>query len=77
VFEVFKRPRHSAKIDLASVRDTLLYIESDLSQAPQMHRLRNAVRSALQEIERLQPAEVEIAEPKFAAAHFVPAQFES
>ncbi len=77
MFEVFNRPRRAVSIDLASVRDTLLYIESDLSQAPELHRLAVAVRSALSEITRLEQAGTEIAQPEFVSAHFLPAQLRS
>ena len=77
MFEVFNRPRRSVSIDLASVRDTLRYIESDLNQAPELIRLATAVRSALSEIERLEQADTEIARPEFISARFLPAQLRS
>lgn len=77
MFEVFNRPRRAVSIDLASVRDTLLYIESDLNEAPELHRLAVAVRSALSEIERLEQTDTEIAQPDFVSARFLPAQLRS
>jgi hypothetical protein len=76
VFENSKRQRRAVQIDLASVRDTLLYIESDLGQSPQLHRLAVAVRSALSEIDRLEQADLDIAKPDFAASRFLPASVE-
>ena len=42
MFDKFKRSPLRQRIDLASVRDTLLYIESDLNEAPELHRLADA-----------------------------------
>jgi hypothetical protein len=72
VFESFKRPRRSTAIDLASVRDTLLYIESDLNHAPELQRLAIAVRGALTEIDRLERADTKIVRPDFTSAQFLP-----
>jgi hypothetical protein len=72
VFESFKEPRRSIAIDLASVRDTLLYIESDLNRAPELQRLAIAVRGALTEIDRLERGDTDIAKPDFSAARFLP-----
>ena len=72
---MFKVPavrRPAIKIDLGSVRDTLSYIESDLSQAPELQRLALAVRSALTEIRRLEQSDIEFAKPDFSGARFVP-----
>lgn len=72
MFESSKRPRRSVAIDLASVRDTLLYIESDLNHAPELQRLAIAVRGALTEINRLEQSDTGITKPDFTAARFLP-----
>ena len=74
MLEIIIPPDRATRIDLASVRDTLLYIESDLNHAPALSRLAVAIRSALSEIERLQDA-AEIQPPAVSAARFLPAQF--
>lgn len=76
---MFKGPavqRSAIKIDLASVRDTLTYIESDLNQSPELQRLAVAVRSALTEIKRLEQSDLEFAKPDFAASRFVAARLD-
>ena len=45
VFDVFHRHRQTVHIDLATVRDTLLYIESDLTRSPELDRLAGELRS--------------------------------
>jgi hypothetical protein len=71
VFKVSKAPRRTVTIDLASVRDTLLYIESDLHQSPRFDHLAAAIRSALVEIERLEP-DGKIERPEITAGRFLP-----
>lgn len=48
------RRRNVPAIDLAAIRDTLLYIESDVAGAAGFERLAKAVQSTLAEIERLE-----------------------
>ncbi len=71
-------PRQRANIDLASVRDTLLYIDSDLRMSPAHTRLSAAIKTALAEIERLDEsgdaANAGAAEPRFTGARFLPAR---
>ncbi len=74
MLDVLIPQRHAVAIDLASVRDTLLYIESDLGQSPDLNQLASAIRSALCEIDRLQNA-AEVQGPDFGGARFLPAQF--
>jgi hypothetical protein len=77
VFEISKRQRRTVQVDLASVRETLLYIESDLGRSPQLNRLAATIRSALAEIERLEQADFELTKPEFATARFLPANFDN
>jgi hypothetical protein len=70
----FNSSRRAVTIDLASVRDTLLYIESDLNQSPELYRLGAAIRKALAEIDALEETETEDDKPTFLSAKFLPAQ---
>lgn len=76
MFGVFRRsPPQSdraQRIDLASVRDTLAYIESDLDHAPELHRVADAVRAALAEIDRIELANGAATPAEITAAQFVP-----
>lgn len=74
MFQAFNRPRRQVQIDLSSVRDTLLYIESDLKRSSDMTRLAAAIRSALTEIDRLEGSDLEIDKPEFTSARFLPAR---
>jgi hypothetical protein len=74
VFDKFKRQRPQQRLDLASVRDTLLYIESDLAAAPELTRLTDAIHSALAEIDRLELSNASFDLPEITAARFVPAR---
>lgn len=76
MFGVFKKlPPHSARvqrIDLASVRDTLAYIESDLDTAPELQRVADAVRAALAEIDRIELANGAVSPAEITASRFLP-----
>ena len=78
MFEVFQRPRLAGKyagIDIATVRDTLLYIESDLARSPDHERLAAVIRQALAEIDRLESSNGNIEHLPVAAVRFLPATF--
>jgi hypothetical protein len=62
-----------SRIDLGSVRDTLLYIESDVAHAPELERLAAAIRAALTEIEKLEAKYGTKNRVAPAAVHFLPA----
>lgn len=76
MFRVFKKaPPRSARvqrIDLASVRDTLAYIESDLDTAPQLQRVAEAVRTALAEIDRIELTNGAAVSAEITDVRFVP-----
>lgn len=72
MFDKFKRTPLRQPIDLASVRDTLLYIESDLNGAPELHRLADAVRACLAEIDRMELSGRPFEPPKTTCARFLP-----
>lgn len=72
MFESFRRPRHSIDIDLASVRDTLRYIEGDLGRAPEYAKLAGQIRAALAEIDRLEMRGSALDAPEFQSAQFLP-----
>lgn len=75
MFALNRRQPNPVRIDLASVRDTLLYIESDLTGSAEYERLVAAVRSALTEIDRLESANGRSEPAPATSARFVPAQF--
>ena len=72
MFESFRRPRKSIAIDLASVRDTLRYIESDLGRAPEYAKLASEIRAALAEIDRLEVRGTMVDAPEYHSAQFLP-----
>lgn len=77
MFGVFKkspprRPAEFQRIDLASVRDTLQYIESDLDTAPELQRVADAVRTALAEIDRIELSNGVAAPAEITGARFLP-----
>lgn len=74
MFALNRRQPNPVRIDLASVRDTLLYIESDLTGAQDYERLAAAVRNALGEIERLESANGRSEPAPATSARFIPAQ---
>lgn len=72
MFDKFKRSPLRQPIDLASVRDTLLYIESDLNQRPELLRLADAVRSCLAEIDRMELTGGNFEPPTVLETRFMP-----
>ncbi|NOT70066.1 MAG: hypothetical protein HOP09_01925 [Hyphomicrobium sp.] len=73
MFSVSKRPQLRQRIDLASVRDTLLYLESDLAGAPGLERIANAISDALAEIDRMELSAAPFEAPAVTQARFLPA----
>jgi hypothetical protein len=61
-------------IDLATVRDTLLYIEHDLRASDEYERLANAVHRALDEVARLEAKarSLDVPSAVTGGAHFMP-----
>ena len=74
VFDIFYRRNQPVHIDLSTVRETLLYIESDLTRTPKLDRLAFAIRQALKEIERLEGSSGDVEKPPVRTARFVPAR---
>lgn len=72
MFGVFKKAPPRQRIDLASIRDTLTYIESDLDSAPELQRLADAVRAALAEIDRIELTNGRLSPAEITAARFLP-----
>ena len=56
---------HEAHIDLATVRETIAYIQDDLARSPRLARVGAALAEALAEIDKLQHAKANTA-PKLA-----------
>ena len=74
MFGVFKKAPPRQRIDLASVRDTLQYIESDLDHAPELQRVADAVRAALAEIDRIELSVGAVNPAEITKARFLPLQ---
>jgi hypothetical protein len=65
-----KIPSH---IDLDTIRETLLYIESDFRDCVALARVSAALSVAIEEIERLEALQGSSRRPEIVAAHFLPA----
>jgi hypothetical protein len=75
VFKLSDLARAKPRIDLETIRETLLYIESDCRENAGLERVAAALTEAIDEIERLEALNgpKHKAEPFYA--HFVPAGF--
>ena len=75
MFKLLDRSRAKPSVDLETIRETLLYIESDCRENAGLERIAAALSEALEEIERLEALNgpKHKAEPFYA--HFVPAGF--
>lgn len=75
MFKLLDRSRARPSVDLETIRETLLYIESDCRENAGLERVAAALSEALEEIERLEAMNgpKHKAEPFYA--HFVPAGF--
>ena len=75
MFKLLDRAPPNQRIDLETIRETLLYIESDCRENAGLERVAAALSQALAEIERLETLNgpKHKAEPLYA--HFVPAGF--
>lgn len=74
MFEFLERRRKATKIDLTSVRDTLLYIQSDAASTPGMERLSETLAEALAEINRIETLTPERASSHIISSRFLPAR---
>ena len=75
MFKLSDLARAEPRFDLETIRETLLYIESDCRENAGLERVAAALSHALEEIERLEALNgpKHKAEPFYA--HFVPAGF--
>ena len=75
MFKLSDLARAEPRFDLETIRETLLYIESDCRENAGLERVAAALSQALEEIERLEALNgpKHKAEPFYA--HFVPAGF--
>ena len=75
MFKLSDLARAKPRIDLETMRETLLYIESDCRENAGLERVASALTEAIAEIERLEASNgpKHKAEPFYA--HFVPAGF--
>lgn len=65
--------RQDRKVDLGSVRDTLLYIQSDAAATPGMERLSETLAVAIAEINRIESVSP-ASEPQIISSRFLPAR---
>jgi hypothetical protein len=75
MFEWNSKSFATARIDLESVRETLLYIESDFRYAPGYETVAAAIGAVLGEIDRVEAEVGKDKQPTAIAALFMPAQF--
>ncbi len=75
MFKLLEQSRAKPRVDLETMRETLLYIESDCRDNADLERVAAALTGAIEEIERLEAVNgpKHKAEPFYA--HFVPAGF--
>lgn len=73
MFSSFQRRRAGQKIDLSSVRDTLLYMQSDAAGTPGMERLSETLAEAIAEINRIESVSP-ASEPQIISSRFLPAR---
>lgn len=55
---MFRSPNLKSRapaIDLATVRDTISYMQDDIAHTPGLERVASALRAAMAEIDRLEP----------------------
>lgn len=62
------------KVDLTSVRDTLLYLQSDAAQTPGMERLSEALAEAIAEINRIETLNPHSETREIMSSRFLPAR---
>lgn len=78
MFEAFLRarrqPRTYCEIDLTSVRETLLYIASDLRDDAHHQPLADALQAALREVDALEVAGTAKRRPSIVRSAFTPRQ---
>lgn len=74
---VFEQPAKNRRIriDLCSVRETLLYIESDLRHAPGLETVAAGISAVLDEIARVEIDHGVDPAPALIGAQFLPARF--
>ncbi len=65
--------RRDQKVDLGSVRDTLLYLQSDAAATPGMERLSETLAEAIAEINRIESVSP-AGEPQIISSRFLPAR---
>jgi hypothetical protein len=71
---MFKIPRPNSwppMLDLATVRETLLYMKEDFRRVPELARAREAIETAIAEIEKAERTQQPAAAASFAA-RFLP-----
>lgn len=74
---MYRIPRNDPwppRLDLTTLRETLIYMHDDMSRAPGLEKLRDALALALKEAEAAETA-ARTGEVRIGAARFVPRRF--
>lgn len=74
MFSTVPRRRQQPKIDLAGVRDTLLYIQSDAAATPGMEQLSETLSEAIAEINRIETVTPASENQHIISSRFLPAR---
>lgn len=73
VFKFSKLIPQRPQIDLETVRETLLYIESDCRDCPELERVATAIAQTISEIDRVREPDVPRGRTDVISASFLPA----
>jgi hypothetical protein len=74
MFQSFQRRHPKTMVDLASVRDTLHYLQSDAAQTPGMERLSETLRAAIAEVTRIETLTPDTEQAHVISSRFLPAR---
>jgi hypothetical protein len=72
MFKLRARAPSPPPIDLATVRETIAYMQSDIRRAPGLERVSHALDLAVREIDALEGNRMPVKGPEIAAARFLP-----
>lgn len=73
MFKLVRRTARTPHVDLETVRETLVYMESDCRNCPGLEGVATALEQAITEIDRAAPLASEVQPREVMPAKFVPA----
>lgn len=73
VFKLLRRPASKPRVDLQTVRETLMYMESDCRECPGLEGVAAALEQTITEIDRVCNATDKAKAPTVTAVTFIPA----